>query len=74
MQIVFLGDNLHEMSKPIYLENKKTITNLSFDELVQKVVKVNQTFIFLLRASFLRPSFFHFKQNYFFHFAIACYV
>ena len=29
MQIVSIGDNLHEMSDPIFWENKKNIINLS---------------------------------------------
>ena len=32
MQIVSIGDNLHEMSKPVFWENKKNISNLSFGE------------------------------------------
>ena len=37
-----VGDNLHEMSKPVFWEkNKKKINNLSSAELVQSVVMVN---------------------------------
>ena len=41
MQIISLGDNLHESSKPIFWQKweKKNI-NLSSAELAQKVVKV----------------------------------
>ena len=39
MQIV-LGDNLHEMSNPVFWENKKNIINLSSAENAQRVVKV----------------------------------
>ena len=39
MQIVSYRDNLHEMSKPIFWENKKNI-NLSSAELAQRVVEV----------------------------------
>ena len=41
MQNVSNGDNLHELSNPVYGENKKNIINLSAAELAQKVVKVN---------------------------------
>ena len=40
MQIVAIGNNLHEMSNPVYGKNKKHITNLSSAELT-KEVKVN---------------------------------
>ena len=39
-QIVSLGDNLHEMSKYIFWENKKIIIRLSSAEFAQRVVKV----------------------------------
>ena len=32
MQIVSFGDNLHEVSDPIFWKNKKNITNLSSAE------------------------------------------
>ena len=35
------GDNLHEMPKPIYRTNKKTINNLLSAEFVHRVVKKN---------------------------------
>ena len=34
------GDNLHEMSEPIFRENKKHILQLSFTEFAQRVVRV----------------------------------
>ena len=34
------GDNLHEMSDPVYVKNKKNIINLSSAENAQRVVKV----------------------------------
>ena len=34
------GFNLHEISKPIFWENKKNIINLSTSEFTQRVVKV----------------------------------
>ena len=44
MQIVPIGDNLHELSNSVYWEkNTIYITNLSFAELAQRVVKVNKT-------------------------------
>ena len=43
MQIVSLGDNLHEMTKPILWENKKNIINLSSAESTQRVVKIKIT-------------------------------
>ena len=42
MQIVSYGDNLHEMSKSVFLEkNKKTAVDLSYADLAQNVIKVN---------------------------------
>ena len=32
MQIISIGLNLHEMSNPVFSENKKNITKLSFTE------------------------------------------
>ena len=48
MQIVSSGDNLHEMSEPIFWEKKirKNIINLSSAELAQCVVKVKSLFIY----------------------------
>ena len=40
MQIVSSGDNLHEMSDPVFWENKKNIINLPSAENAQRVVKV----------------------------------
>ena len=40
MQIVFLGDALHEMPNYIFWEKKRTVINLSCAEFVQWVVKV----------------------------------
>ena len=40
MQIVSTGDNLHEMSKLVYLEKNKNMINLLSAEFAQKVVKV----------------------------------
>ena len=39
MQIVSLGDNLHEMSNPVLGKNKKNIIDLSSAETAQRVVK-----------------------------------
>ena len=43
MQIVSLGDNLHELSNPVFLgqENKKNIIYVSYAELAQRVVELN---------------------------------
>ena len=42
MQIVPNGDNLHEMSEPVFCEKlEKIITNLLSAELAKRVVKVN---------------------------------
>ena len=41
MQIVSNGDNLHEMSNPVFSGNKKNVSSLSSAELAQRVVKVN---------------------------------
>ena len=43
MQIVSNGDNLHEMSNPDSVKNKKHIINLSSAESAQRVVKVSQS-------------------------------
>ena len=40
MQIVSIGDNLHEMSNLVFLENNKNIINLSSAEFAKRVVKV----------------------------------
>ena len=40
VQIVSRGDNLHEISKPIFWKNKKNIISLSSAEFAQRVVKV----------------------------------
>ena len=48
MQIVSTGDNLHEMSNAVFWgKNKKNITNLSFAELGQRVVKVKGNYTLL---------------------------
>ena len=42
MQNVFDGDNLHEMTKPVFWERKKkSIISLSPGESAQSLVKVN---------------------------------
>ena len=41
MQIVFLGEYLHEISKPVCWTNYKNIINFSSAEIAQRVVKVN---------------------------------
>ena len=47
MQIVSIGDNLHEMSNPVFLEkkNKTNITDLSSAELAKRLVKVKPRII-----------------------------
>ena len=41
MQIVSaVGNNLHEMSNPVFWENKKIIINLSSAELAQRVIRI----------------------------------
>ena len=40
MQIFSNRDDLHEMSKPVFLGNKKNIIYLSSAELAERVVKV----------------------------------
>ena len=42
MQIVSLGDNLHEVSDPIFRKNKKNIVSLSSAEFALRVVSVKQ--------------------------------
>ena len=44
MQTVSNGDNLHEISNPVFWENKKYITNLSSAVLAQTVVMVKVLF------------------------------
>ena len=40
MQIASKGDNLHETSKSVFQENKKTSINLLSAEFAKRVVKV----------------------------------
>ena len=41
MQIVYLGDNLHETSNPIFLDKiRKNIAYVSSVKLAQRVIKV----------------------------------
>ena len=40
MQIIFKGDNLHEMSNPVLGKIRKNITILMSAEFVQRMVKV----------------------------------
>ena len=43
MQIVSNGDNLHEMSNPVFLEKKsENFINLSSAEFAQRMIKVNK--------------------------------
>ena len=43
MQIVSIGDNLHEMSDPVFWEElKNNITDLLSGELAQRVIQVNE--------------------------------
>ena len=43
MQIVSSGNNLHEMSKPVFWEKfKKNTINLSSTELAHRVIKVKK--------------------------------
>ena len=52
MQIVASGNNLHEISKPVFSENKKSIINLSSAKFAQRVVKINfLTFNMLLEKA-----------------------
>ena len=52
MQIVSSGDNLHEMSNPVFWKklekNKKKITNLPSAELAQRVIKTKQ-FLWMMK-------------------------
>ena len=40
MQIVSKGDNLHEMSNPVFCEKLENVITLSSAKLAQRVVKV----------------------------------
>ena len=43
MQIVSIGDNLHEMSKPIFCKKgKKNVIDMSSTEFSQRLVKVKE--------------------------------
>ena len=42
MQIVSLGDDLHEMSNPVFWKNKKKIVILSFAEFAWRAVKTKE--------------------------------
>ena len=44
MQILSNGDNLHEISNPVFCENKKNIIRLSSAELTHRVVKTGLRF------------------------------
>ena len=53
MKIVSIGDNLHEISKPVFLEkNKKNIIYLSSAEIAHSVVKVNKRGILKIGSSY----------------------
>ena len=42
MQIVYLGDNLHEMSKPIFWEkNLKSISNYHLLKILPRMLSIN---------------------------------
>ena len=43
MQIVSIGDNLHEVSDPIFWKNKKNITNLSAESAHSVVIVQNKS-------------------------------
>ena len=44
MQIVSLGDNLHEIAKPFFLGNKTNVVSLSSVVSAQSVLKVESSF------------------------------
>ena len=44
MQIVSSGDNLHEISKPIFWKKSENIIDLSSAELALRVVKVKKCY------------------------------
>ena len=46
MQIVFSGDDLHEMSNPVLVEIEKNITTLSSAEVAKRVLKLMYFFFF----------------------------
>ena len=53
MQIVSNGDNLHEMSKPVFREKKKkkkNVNNLSFPELAQRDVLHEMSTLFFFQG------------------------
>ena len=50
MQIVPLGDNLHEMSNPISGKNKKNIIDLSYVEFAHIIQSVNEKALRRLRT------------------------
>ena len=74
MQIVSIGDNLHEMSNAVFWEkNTKNIINLFSAKLAQRVVKVNgkiRKLSFLLRTNLLICSYDFFFFFFFFFFFI----
>ena len=51
MQIVS-KNNLHEMSDPVFWDNKKNVNNLSSAELAQRVVNVNPCPVSLIYPAF----------------------
>ena len=59
MHIVSNGDNLHEMSNPIFLgKNKKNITNFSSAELAKRVEKMIQS------IAEMKNFFYRYKSSY----------
>ena len=57
MQIVSNGDNLHEMSKPVFWEKKEKVIYSSSAGLVQSVIKVKEYCQGLQRLPFSRTIF-----------------
>ena len=62
MQIVFTGDNLHEMSYPVLGKNKKNTISLSSAELTQRMVEVKQENFSEKKNWNALPAIFHGKR------------
>ena len=48
MQIVSNGDNLHEMSNPVFLKNNKNISKCHLLKILSRMLRVRQTVIMFM--------------------------
>ena len=62
MQIVSLGNNLHEMSEPIFSENYENVISLSSAESFQRVVAIIDKYGSKYVGTYSENDFFFFFQ------------